>query len=219
MLSWDKYIDRIYVISSSGRDQEEARVLHDLEETLINPGITVVRPQTIAGHVQYKGILIPAKKLSLLKGWRAILNLEIENAGMNDRHNVMILEDDIRLLDNLAHLPLVMEQSNINEDDSDINMLALGAKDVFTHTNPPKTFPIPLTRFNLIRSQWTGNLCNILTAWGITHFDKWIPHDEELQLKMFKKHKALDLTWSTWPDVYRLEKPMVSHAPIGVNDE
>ena len=219
MISWDKYIDRIYVISASGRDQEEAQILDELDRKLIEPSITIVRPQAAVGHIQYKGILIPAKKISLLKGWRAIMNLEIENAGINDRHNVMILEDDVRLLDELAHLPVVMEQLNINDDDSDINMLALGAKDVFKHTNPPKTFPVPLTRFNLVRSQWTGNLCNILTAWGITQFDKWIPHHEEQQLKMFKKYKALDLTWSTWPDVYRLDRPMVAHEPIGVNDE
>ena len=219
MRSWDKYIDRIYVISAAGRDQEESQILDELDRKLIDPSVTIVRPQAAVGHIQYNGILIPAKKISLLKGWRAIMNLEIENAGINDQHNVMILEDDIKLLDELAYLPEVMEQSNFNDEDSDINMLALGSKDVFTNTNPPKIFPVPLTRFSLVRSQWTGNLCNILTAWGLSQFDKWIPHDEEQQLRMFKKHKALDLTWSTWPDVYRLEKPMVAHEPIGVNDE
>lgn len=207
MQSWVEHTEVFVISTMDGREDQQASITDQL--TALGIPWTGVYGQALTGTTTFRGVRIRQKKLTLCSSWRAILDV----AGkLGEDNGVLVLEDDIHTGD-IDRLPGILEAIAWDSPHTDVNMLALGAKDAFVKTVVPAYHSIGFDGESMVNSQWTGNLANYLTPIGFKNFRDWFPETEGEMLEFLRKERALDLTWSRWPGVYRIEDPLVSHIP------
>ena len=120
------------------------------------------------------------------------------------------MEDDA-YLHNFMEVGQLVSDLALESLPPDPYMVALGAVGQYERDRPAVEFDIPHSKFVLVKSQWTGNMANLVTRAGAEWLAQKINGDLDHMLKLCFKHKALDLTWSLWPNIYRLSSPLVGH--------